>query len=263
MILTRTRTALLLSLLAFGIAPAGAQTPATGFLDRSLVLGGDVYRYQVYVPADYSRTFRWPVVLFLHGAGERGTDGLLQTEVGIGSAIRRHADRVRAIVVMPQAWPGRTWSGTMADVAMRALEKTEGEFGTDPERVYLTGLSLGGAGTWYLGYRYPERFAALLAVCARVRPGQTTTDPIVPASAGEPFAALAARIKSVPIWIVHGDADPTVPVEESRGIVAALEAIGADVHYQELPGVGHNAWDTAYRSEDTIAWLLAQRRPAP
>jgi predicted peptidase len=223
-------------------------------------MSGETYRYQVYVPSGYTRTQSWPVILFLHGAGEQGLDGLLQTEVGLGSAIRRYADRYPAIVVFPQTRPDAAWAGTMADVAMKALEATEREFATDNSRVYLTGLSRGGSGTWYLAYRNPTRFAALLVVCGRIRPAPTTTDPVVPAADGEPFSTLAAKLKDLPIWVFHGDADQTVPVDESRGVTTALKELGSAVRYSELPGVGHNAWDTAYRSPEVPTWLFAQRR---
>jgi predicted peptidase len=119
---------------------------------------------------------------------------------------------------------------------------------------------MGGAGTWYIAYRNPSRFAALLAICGRVRPSAATTDAVVPDAEGEPFAALAARIKHLPIWVVHGDADNTVPVDESRGIVAALTALNVPVKYSELPGVGHNSWDNAYRDPEVTAWLFAQKK---
>ena len=237
-----------------------AQSTETGFLNRTLTIGADTYRYQVFVPSSYTRSQSWPVVLFLHGGGERGTDGLIQTEVGIGSAIRRFADRFQAVVVLPQAHPPQGWTGSNADMALKALDQTEGEFATDKSRVYLTGLSMGGAGTWYIAYRHPNRFAALVAICARVRPSANTSDPVVPAADGEPFAALAQRIRHLPIWIFHGDADKTVPVDESRGVAAALKALDVAVKYTELPGVGHNSWDAAYRSPELIEWLLAQRR---
>lgn len=258
-----SRAAVVLSTLFLltGLASEGrAQTGATGFLDRTVTIAGEAYRYQVYVPADYTSARTWPVVLFLHGGGERGTDGLIQTEVGIGSAIRRFSDRFPAIVVMPQARPPAGWVGANADMALKALDQTETEFNVDRNREYLTGLSMGGAGTWYVAYRHPNRFAALLAICARVRPSATTTDPVVPAADGEPFATLASRIKHLPIWVFHGDADNTVPVDESRGVVAALKALDVPVKYSELPGIGHNSWDTAYRDPDVAKWLLEQRK---
>lgn len=107
-------------------------------------------------------------------------------------------------------------------------------------------------------YRHPSRFAALLVVCGRV---QTTRnrEPIVPVADGDPFDALAARLRNVPLQIFHGDADAQVPVEESRRAIAALRKAGSTAIYTELPGVGHNAWDTAYRSADVVEWLLSQR----
>jgi predicted peptidase len=244
-----------------GLPPeARAQNAATGFLDRTVTIAGESYRYQVFVPAEYTSSRTWPVVLFLHGGGERGTDGLIQTEVGIGSAIRRFSARFPAIVVMPQARPPLGWTGANADMALKALDQTEAEFSTDRGRAYLTGLSMGGAGTWYVAYRHPNRFAALLAICARVRPSATTTDAVVPSADGEPFATLAARVKHLPIWVFHGDAYNTVPVDESRGIVEALKALNVPVKYSELPGVGHNAWDTAYRSPEVAEWLFAQKK---
>jgi predicted peptidase len=257
----RKELSAVLVFLLLGIpASAIAQAGETGFLNRTVTVGGEAYRYQVFVPAEYTRARAWPVVLFLHGGGERGTDGLIQTEVGIGSAIRRFAARFPAIVVMPQGRAGIGWVGPMADMALRALDRTEAEFTTDRNRVYLTGLSMGGAGTWYVAYRHPDRFAALVPICARVRPSATTTEPVVPAADGEPFATLALRVKHLPIWVFHGDADQTVPVDESRGIVSALKALNVPVKYSELPGVGHNSWDAAYRSPELVEWLLAQTR---
>ena len=255
-------SAVLLSVFLFAglSSEARAQVAATGFVDRTVTISGEAYRYQVFVPADYTRSRSWPVVLFLHGGGERGSDGLIQTEVGIGSAIRRFSTRFPAIVVMPQERAPLGWTGANADMALKALDQTEAEFNIDRNRAYLTGLSMGGAGTWYVAYRHPHRFAALLAICARVRPSATTTDPVVPAADREPFATLAARIQHLPIWVFHGDADNTVPVDESRGIVAALKALNVPVKYSELPGVGHNSWDTAYRDADVATWLFAQMK---
>lgn len=259
-VLSVGRRLLALAVLTLLSQPAFAQTNETGFLNRTVTVGDETYRYQVFVPANYTREQAWPVVLFLHGSGERGTDGLIQTEVGLGSAIRRFPARFPAIVVMPQALPNTRWAGPTADAALKALEQTEREFNTDPDRVYLTGLSMGGAGTWYLAYRNPDRFAALLVVCGRIRPTTAIPGNVVPAEDGEPFAALASRVKHLPIWITHGDADPTVPVEEARGIVAALKALDVPVNYTEMPGVGHNSWDATYRSAEIAAWLFTQRR---
>jgi predicted peptidase len=238
-----------------------AQEIQTGFLDRVVTVSHQDYRYQVYVPRAYRPEDRWPVILFLHGAGERGEDGLLQTVVGLGDAIRRDPARFPALVVFPQAPHDSLWAGLPAEAAMSALDAVMAEFSADPDRVYLTGISMGGNGSWYLAYRHPDRFAAVVPICGWV--GAHPRFPaaaVVPEADGEPFAALARRLAGVPVWIFHGDADPAVPVDQSRRAAAALEAAGADVTYTELPGVGHNSWDPAYRSEELSRWLFQQRR---
>ncbi|MGH7474923.1 MAG: alpha/beta hydrolase-fold protein [Longimicrobiales bacterium] len=237
-----------------------AQQPATGFLDRSVTVDGRTYAYQVYVPRSYDGGEAWPVILFLHGAGERGADGLIQTEVGLGSAVRRAPESYPAIIVFPQVPLEETWQGDAGRAALAALDQTLAEFDTDPSRVYLTGMSMGGNGTWYLAYHHPERFAALAVVCGFVS-GLASFGSFLPEAERSRFERLAERIRDLPVWIVHGEADPAVPVSESRAMHAALDAAGAAVHYVELTGVGHNAWDPAYRSSELPAWLFAQRRP--
>jgi predicted peptidase len=231
----------------------------TGFLDRSVRIGGVDHAYKVYVPEGYSKDTRWPVILFLHGAGERGTDGILHTKIGLGSAVRELPSRYPAIVVFPQAPPNTTWVGEQGRVAMAALEKTLHEFSTDRDRVYLTGLSMGGQGAWSLAYAYTDQFAAALVVCGFIGAGGRFQS-FMPADVVDPPSALATRLKSLPIWLYHGDADQSVQVMHSRTIVASLKAVGADVQYTELPGVGHNSWDAAYRSAEVAAWLFKQKR---
>lgn len=235
----------------------------TGFLNRTIEVEGVSHRYQVYVPADYSPVRRWPVVLFLHGSGERGTDGILQTSIGLGDGIRRHAGRWPAIVVFPQAPPDQRWHGRVAHLALATLDRTAREFRTDPDRVYLVGLSAGGNGVWNLAYRTPERFAALVAVCGWVQPTAERREAILPADSGLPYPVIARRIRALPVWIWHGGADSVVPVEESRRMAEALRAAGAEVSYTELPGVGHESWIEAFDSPDLPRWLLNRtRRPA-
>lgn len=254
-----TATAVLISATALS-----AQDLPTGFVNRSVTVGSEQYGYQVYVPRDYRPGAALPVILFLHGGGENGTDGLVQTEGSLASSIRSDASRYPAIVVFPQCRPGELWaSDAMADMAMRALEDTEKAYGADPNRVYLTGLSRGGQGVWFLAYRHPDRFAALLTIAGRVDLAAQGRPPLVPAADGEPFAALAGKIADIPTWILHGEVDGTTPVTESRKLVAALRQRNAtNFRYTEMPGSPHNVWDAAYRSPDVIAWLFSQRRSA-
>jgi predicted peptidase len=242
------------ALLFFASAPAMAAE--TGFLDRTVRVEGKDYAYQVYVPRK-APAGRPPVILTLHGAGERGSDGVFQTEVGLGGAIRRNPDRWPAIVVFPQAPKDQLWLGVPAKVAMAALAQAEKEFRTDPARTYLMGLSMGGNGTWRLAAENPTRFAAIVPVCAFAGSFRGLP-PVAPGA--DPYAALAAKVSKLPVWIVHGAVDSVVPVEESRKMAAALTAAGANVTYKELPGVNHNSWDPGFADEALPRWLFAQRR---
>jgi predicted peptidase len=148
--------------------------------------------------------------------------------------------------------------------ALAALDRTTKEFNGDPDRVYLTGLSMGGYGTWALAAKYPDRFAAIAPVCGGirrpVRPGVPAQAPDEPGI--DPYAEAARKIGKIPTWIFHGGADPTVPVTESRKMAEALKAAGNDAKYTEYEGVGHNSWDKAYNEPDFPVWLLAQRLSA-
>lgn len=234
----------------------------TGFLDRSVTIGGTRYPYTVYVPRGFDRTRRWPVILSLHGSGERGSDGVRQMQIGAAAAIRSHPERVPAIVVFPQAPAGTRWLGEPADAAIAALERSIEEFGGDRDRVYLTGLSMGGYGTWHLALAEPHRFAALVVVCGGLLPHETTEavqrSPLTMAAA-DPYAFVARELRRVPVWIFHGSADRTVPVEESRRMADELRAAGGDVRYTEYEGVGHDAWTRAYAEPELWIWLFAQR----
>lgn len=257
--------------LAAGVVAGAITVPAqaieTGFLDRTVTVDGSEFRYQVFVPRSFTRSRSWPVILALHGGGQYGNDGLIQTQTGLGTAIRRHSDRFPVIVVFPQSRADRTpgWHAAGGRVALSALNNALAEFNGDQSRVYLTGHSAGGNGTWYLASHYPERFAALVVVCGWISERRGTTSgvaypSIAPAGAADPFAAVAKRVSMLPVWIFHGDADKTVSVEESRRMAAALKAVGANVQYTEFAGVDHNAWDPAYDRADLMVWLLRQRR---
>jgi predicted peptidase len=250
--------------LAMAILPAFARRPDSGFLDRTVTVAGKTYRYQVFVPADFNKKQKWPVILALHGSGERGDDGVIQTDVGIGHAIRWHAAAFRFVVVMPQCRTGSAWvDAEMQAQALAALDAATKEFNGDRSRTYLTGLSMGGRGTWDIAASAAlHRFAALVPICGRLRnteksePGHPglMDDPKI----ADPFAETAQRIGKIPVWIFHGAVDDTVDVENSRRMYAALQASGGNVKYTEYPGVGHNSWDKAYAEPELISWLLAQ-----
>ncbi len=252
----------ILFLLLFAV---NARAGETGFLDRIVKDGNETYRYQVYVPRDWNKNQKWPVILFLHGAGERGDDGLIQTEVGIGTAIRRYVDRFPAIVVLPQCRKNLWWlHQSMQEQAIKALEQSVKEFNGDTDRLYLTGISMGGYGTWSIAAKNPGRFAALAPVCGGIRPPvraaaslpeeMKNIDPNL-----DPYAQSAKKIGQTPVWIFHGGEDNVVPTEESRKMNEALKTAGGNVKYTEYESVGHNSWDKAYAEMELMKWMLEQR----
>lgn len=264
----RTITSIIFALTVFYSAGTLglAQRNETGFLNRTVVVNRVEYRYQVYVPREFSRKQAWPVIVALHGGGEYGSDGMRQTNVGLAPAIRRNPDRFPAIVVFPQAKadgnPG--WQLDGGKAAMAALDKAIKEFKGDQRRVVLTGYSAGGNGTWYLASQHPGRFAAIVPVCAFVSEFRGRSTPVLyPAVAGgsDPHMETAKKVRSLPVWMVHGAKDDVVLPGESRRMFDALKKLGGNVQYTELPNANHNAWDPAYNNEDLIKWMLAQRRP--
>lgn len=199
-------------------------------------------RYVVYVPHDYDPAKAWPHVLFLHGSGERGNDGLRQTEIGLPSAIRTNPDRFPCLVCMPQC-PEKVWWDAAFDDIDAALAQTISEYTIDKSRIYLTGISMGGYATWIYGARHATQFAALMPVCG----GGEESD--------------APSLAKIPIWAFHGGSDDVVLPSESRTMVELVKQAGGLVKYTEFEGVGHNSWDLAYKNPTHIRWLLAQRRP--
>jgi len=254
-----------LMVLAAPMRESQAQIGTGGFLNRVVTVDGSPHRYQVFVPAGWSKTEPWPVILSLHGSGGYGGDGVSQTAEGLGPAVRRHPERFPAVIVFPQVPPTGSpgWQESGGRVALAALDQAMAEFHGDPSRVTLTGLSIGGNGVWYLAYHNPQRFAGLLVICGFVAQRKGTTYPIlypslVPGLA-DPSSVVARMLMHTPIWIFHGDADRTVPVEQSRKMAAALRAQGGNVQYTELAGIDHNAWDITYERADVPRWLLQQR----
>jgi predicted peptidase len=216
-------------------AALGQAKEGTGFLNKEY----DGVKYVVFVPHEKKAGEKYPVILFLHGSGETGTDGLKQSKQGIGNAIRKHEKTFPFLTVMPQSqkggWKAESGEGKRAIAILDSVIK---EYDGDPKRTYLTGLSMGGYGTWSLATAYPDRWAAIAPVCGGGDPSQ------------------AAKIAKIPCWDFHGDADTAVPVDKSRKMIAALKAAGGDPKYTEYPGVGHNSWDKAYGTPELYPWLL-------
>lgn len=237
-----------------GPRAAAASQPA-GFLFRSLAIGKETFNYSIYVPPEYSAEQAWPVILSLHGSGERGNDGLLQTEVGIGTAIRRNRALCPAIVVMPQCRAGQAWVGAMAEMAVQCLEQTMKEYRIDADRVYLTGLSLGGYGAWLIAERAPQRFAAVLPICGFY--GQFGK----PADAKE-LQKLVEATRALPIWTFHGAKDTAVAVQRTQEIVKAYQDAGVAVKFTEYPDGQHDVWNRVYADAEVWKWMLGQRRGA-
>lgn len=233
--------------------PASAPAPATGFLFKTIRIESETYAYCVYVPPNYTSEKAWPVILFLHGSGERGRDGLLQTDVGIGRALRRNYQQIPAIVIMPQCRPDQAWVGPMGHMALRCIEETSREYRLDARRLYLTGLSMGGHGVWHIAASLPDRFAALLVICgfAELGPSTGLAD------------KLAPQLTQVPIWCFHGEQDTNVPVEKTREMVAAIRKAGGQVEYTEYRDGTHFVWDRVYENREVWRWLFEQRRPGP
>jgi poly(3-hydroxybutyrate) depolymerase len=233
----------------------------TGFLNRTIVVNGDLHRYVVYLPEGWNRQQTWPVILFLHGSGERGSEGLDQAQIGLPQAIRLHPDRWPFIVVMPQVpFNHHHWTDPdMMEMAMAAVDAEVKEFRGDRDRVYLTGLSLGGYGAWEIARVWPHRFAAIVPVCGGVfwsyqpdRWRQTSTLPFE-------YARILGR---TPVWLFHGADYPIVAPRQSQLMFEALRKEGGNVRFWEYAGVKHNVWDRAYGEPQLPKWLLAQRLSA-
>lgn len=225
-----------------------AQTPdvadarPTGFLSRTLTDDRGAHRYVVFVPPQYDPARAWPLIVFLNGAGECGTDGWAQVSVGLGPAILAQVERWPFLVVLPQK-PDRSsaWEDHDAMV-MAMLDAVRRDYCVDERRLFLTGLSQGGHGTWALGARHQNVWAAIAPVCGY----------------GD-GKAIAQDLAAMPIWCFHGDADRAVSVEQSRSITAAIAAVGGTPRLTIYPGVGHDSWVRAYRDEPLAAWLLMAR----
>ena len=226
------------AMLVLATALLGAKAPESGFLDKTIEYNGAQVKYVVYVPKEYNPEKPHPSILFLHGSGEQGDDGKKQVSVGLGAAMKLAEEKWNFIVIFPQKPAGRGGFMEHEKLILDILEKTGKEYKLDEKRQYITGLSMGGMGTWSLICKYPDRWAAAAPVCGRGNP------------------ADAPKIKDLPLWNFHGDKDNAVPIKGSQDMIDAIKAAGGNPKFTIYPGVGHNSWDKAYREEKLNEWFL-------
>ena len=251
-----------LFLLVFFSLPAAAQD-MSHYLSREYVSGADTLPYRILFPEGYDQAKKYPLILVLHGAGERGADNEKQLTHGsnlfLDSAVRK---KYPAFVVFPQCPSESYWSSVHIDrdkmplmldfdysrpstvplrQAMELVDKISEEESIDEDRIHLTGLSMGGMGTFEAVHRYPDRFAAALPICGG---GDTES---------------YKKVKT-PFWVFHGDADAVVDVAYSRAMVARLEDLKVKVRYTEYPAVNHNSWDSAFAEPAFLKWMFSQKR---
>ncbi|MDD5327729.1 MAG: prolyl oligopeptidase family serine peptidase [Phycisphaerae bacterium] len=199
-------------------------------------------KYLLYLPADYERDAKkkWPVIMFLHGIGERGNNLQLVKKHGPPKLIEQ-GKNFDFIIVSPQC-PDDIWWTEQTDVLITLLDEIEAKYRVDTDRIYLTGLSMGGFGTWSLAISYPNRFAAIAPVC------------------GGGNKHMAQRLKNVPVWAFHGDKDDAVLVEESKEMVKAVNAKGGNAKLTIYPGAKHDSWTETYDNPQLYEWFLSHKR---
>jgi predicted peptidase len=226
--------------------------PKTGFIDKTFKnADGTTSPYVLFVPHDYDGKKEYPIILFLHGAGETKSakkGAKMPVEVGIGPAIKKREKDFPFIVVIPQAEAksgvvGR-WGAGAADGkrAIAMLDEVMKEYKVDPKRQYLTGLSMGGFGTWSHAAAHADRWAAIAPICG----GGNVKD--------------AEKLKDLPCWCFHGADDNVVRASLSRDMIDAIKKAGGDPKYTEYPGVGHNSWDKAYGTDELYTWFLKHKK---
>jgi predicted peptidase len=196
-------------------------------------------KYLLFLPERYDTdAYRWPLILFLHGAGERGANLDLVKVHGLPRLLDTRHD-FPFIVVSPQCPQDGWWSN---DVLNALLEETVSRYEVDEDRIYVTGLSMGGYGTWSLAIEYPHRFAAIAPIC------------------GGGIPALACRVKDLPVWVFHGAEDDVVPLTESERMVNSLKECRGNVKFTVYPDAGHDSWTPTYGNPALYSWFLENRR---
>ncbi len=206
--------------------------------------------YLLHLPAGYDEdgSRRWPLILFLHGMGERGSDVELVKRHGIPWVIEAGAD-LPFVAISPQCPKDSIWAVEME--ALKALlDHALQEYRVDADRVYLTGLSMGGYGTWHLASEYPGMFAAAAPVCGG-------------ALSYVGFPDKVTAMKRVPVWAFHGGLDDIVPPGESEKLVDRLRSVGGEARLTLYPDAGHDSWTRTYENPELYRWFLDHRRASP
>jgi len=227
--------AVLVPFMASAAEPTTGQKPSEA--DRS---GKGQLKYLLHLPKDYDQKESWPLMLFLHGIGERG-ENLDRVKLHGPPKLIAAGKEFPFIVVSPQCPGDRWWK---PEDLSALLDEIVGKYKVDKDRIYVTGLSMGGFGTWSLAAFSPDRFAALVPICG----------------GGDPNTA--ARLAHVPIWVFHGAKDPVVPFKRSEEMVAALKKANGNVKFTVYPEAGHDSWTEAYNNPELYDWLLQQKRAA-
>jgi predicted peptidase len=199
--------------------------------------------YLLYLPKDYDAKDEWPLLVFLHGAGERGDDLELVKKHGPPKLIENGKD-LPFIVVSPQCPSGQWWTSKPLELTA-LIDEIVATRKVDESRIYLTGLSMGGFGTWMLAAYTPQRFAAVVPICG----------------GGEVLATQA--LGHMPTWVFHGAKDPVVPLKRSQDMVDALERVNKQVKFTVYPDALHDSWTETYNNPELYTWLLEQQREAP
>lgn len=199
------------------------------------------FKYCKYLPKDYDETKKYPLVFFLHGAGERGDDLDVASRHGYMKYVREEGKEYPFIFIAPQCPKGKYW-GCYTESLIAFLDCICEELPIDESRIYLTGLSMGGTGAWMLSMAEPERFAAVAPIC------------------GSGIYWYGEVLVNTPVYMYHGDCDETVPVAESVNMLNSINKRGGNAQLKICYGVGHNAWDIAYDGDELMNWMLAQRK---
>ena len=199
------------------------------------------FNYVKYLPADYDPNKKYPLVFFLHGAGERGDDLDLASTHGYMKRVREKNEEFPFIFIAPQCPAGKYW-GCFTESLLAFLDDICEELPIDRQRIYLTGLSMGGTGTFMLAMAAPERFAAIAPVC------------------GSGIYWYGEMLINIPVFMYHGDCDTIVPVTESVNMLNSINKRGGNAQLKICYGVGHNAWDMAYSGDELMNWLLSHKK---